>query len=538
MFRGHCAALDVLLQVRVRLWALLAKGQGLFWAGTQKGMGSAVAVIPSRKVLVQGLSKEDLAKAFTSSKKDDVIQRQQLPVRYHVEDFDIDDRPRRFLQAFASILKHTNYRIALDHYSRVTAKCARCAVACPIYNATGNSSDVPCHRSELLLSIYRRHFTISGALRARLFGDPGLADQTIQEIADSYYNCTACRRCHFECPMGIDHALITHLGRYILSEIGIAPRALAVSVRAQLLGAAGNTSAVPLAALRDTLEFLTEEIQEEKGVHVPFPVDKEGAEYIFFAPVSDYMMEADTLKGIAAVLKATGASWTIGSKYFDAINYGLFYNDQILEHVLHKMDEEARRLKVQKILIGECGHASRTAKNFYPAFCGGKDALPVVSILDYTHRAVKEGRIKLDPKAITERVTYHDPCNFARAGWIVNQPRQILQAFCSDYAEMVPNGRDNLCCGGGGGAVSLDEIRPYRTTIGGKQKSEQIRETNAHLCVAPCANCKKQLRELMEDQGVACEIIGLHDLLYKAIVLPKDENPGEEATPRCEGGSS
>jgi DNA-directed RNA polymerase subunit RPC12/RpoP len=37
--------------------------------------------------------------------------------------------------------------------------------------------------------------------------------------------------------------------------------------------------------------------------------------------------------------------------------------------------------------------------------------------------------------------------------------------------------------------------------------------------VAPCANCKKQLRELMEDNGIDCQIVGLHDLLYKAIVF-------------------
>jgi len=120
------------------------------------------------------------------------------------------------------------------------------------------------------------------------------------------------------------------------------------------------------------------------------------------------------------------------------------------------------------------------------------------------------------------------PCNFSRAGWIVNQPREVLRAFCPDYEEMAPNGRNNLCCGGGGGTVSIDEIRPYRTTVSGRLKAEQIRRTGAHYCVAPCANCKKQLRELVEDQGVECEILGLHDLIYKAIILPPDPKPQEE----------
>jgi len=319
--------------------------------------------------------------------------------------------------------------------------------------------------------------------------------------------------------MGIDHGLITHLGRYILSEIGIAPRALVVSTREQLLGTTGNTSAIPVPALLDNLEFLSEDMQEERGIEIPFPIDQEGAEYLFLPAVSDFLMEAETLMGNAAVFRATGDSWTIGTGYYDGINYGLFYNDQVLEHVLHKIRREAERLRVRKILIGECGHASRSAKFFYPTFCGGRDALPVMNIIEYTHKAWKEGRLKLNPDAIGEPVTYHDPCNISRPGWIVEQPRELLKAFCRNYVGMTPNRRDNICCGGGAGTVSIDEIRPYRTLIGGKAKADQIRAAGAKYCVAPCANCKKQLRELMEDQGIDCQIVGLHDLLYKAIIF-------------------
>jgi Fe-S oxidoreductase len=475
---------------------------------------------------MQLISPEDRERAFHSVKKLEIIRKQLLPVRYHVEDFAVHDRPRRFLEAFAAILKHTNYRVALDHYVRVSAKCSRCTVKCQVYLATGDEQDIPCHRSELLLSVYRRHFTVAGVLRARLLGDPGLTDDKVQEMAGTFYNCTACRRCHFECPMGIDHGLLTHLGRYILSEIGIIPRALAVSVREQLIGSSGNTSAVPVPALLDTLEFLSDEIKEGLGLDVKFPVDVQGAEYLFFPAVSDYIMEADTLMGNAAVFRATGDSWTIGTGYFDGINYGLFYSDQILEHVVKKVHAEAERLHVKKLLIGECGHASRTAKVFYPNFCGEKQARPVVSIMEYTHKAWRDGKLKLKPNVITERVTYHDPCNFSRSGWVVEQPRELLKAICSDYVEMTPNRRDNICCGGGGGTVSMDELRPYRTLVGGKAKAEQIRATGAKYCVAPCANCKKQLKELMEDQGVDCQIVGLHDLLYKAIDFESGDASG------------
>ncbi len=466
---------------------------------------------------MEPLTDAERSRAFAVPKKDEVVRNQRLGVRYHVEDSNVSDRPRRFLEAFAAILKHTNYRVALEQYVRVAAKCSRCTTSCQVFVATGNDRDIPCYRSELLLSVYRRHFTVAGILRGRLLGDPGLTDEQIQRMADTFYDCTACRRCTLECPMGIDHGLLTHLGRYILSEIGIVPRALAVSVREQLTGPTGNTSALPVPALIDTLEFLSGEMLDEKGLEIPFPVDQEAAEYLFLAPVSDYLMEAETMMGIAALFRATGDSWTIGTGYYDAINYGLFYNDQVLEHAIQKIEAEATRLRARKILIGECGHASRCAKQYYPSFCGGPRALPVVNIIEYAHQAWKSGRLKLNPGAITDPVTYHDPCNLARSGWIIDQPRELIRAFCENYVEMTPSGRHNICCGGGGGTVSIDEIRPFRTLVGGRAKADQIRATGAKYCIAPCANCKKQLRELMEEHHIDCQIVGLHDLLYKAI---------------------
>ncbi|MFH2037787.1 MAG: (Fe-S)-binding protein [Candidatus Zixiibacteriota bacterium] len=467
------------------------------------------------------ITPEERKKAFATQRKPEAIARQNLDVRYHIEDFDINDRPRRFLEAFAAILKHSNYKMALDHFIRMSAKCSRCATTCQVYQATGDLKDIPCYRSELLLSVYRRHFTMGGMLRGRLLGGGYLTDEKIKEMAESFWNCTACRRCTLECPSGIDHALITHLGRYILGEIGIAPRALVVSTREQLEGATGNTSAIPVPALTDTLEFLEEDMLEEKGVEIKFPLDVEGADYVFYPAVSDFLMEAETLMGNAAVFAATGDSWTIGTGYFDGINYGLFYSDRILERVVKKIDTETRRLKGKNVLIGECGHASRSAKFFLPAYCGGKSAYPVINIMEYTHRVWKEGRLKLDPNVVTEKVSYHDPCNIARTRWIIDQPRELLKAFCKNYIEMTPSGEDNICCGGGGGTVSIDEIRPYRTTVGGKLKADQIRRAGCEILIAPCANCKKQLKELVEDQKINCEVMGLHDLLYRAIIFPE-----------------
>jgi Fe-S oxidoreductase len=319
--------------------------------------------------------------------------------------------------------------------------------------------------------------------------------------------------------MGIDHGLITHLSRWLLAEIDVVPKALLAAVREQLQGV-GNTSAIPIPALRNTCEFLEEELEELYHVTLKYPFDVEDAEYVFFPAVSDFLLEADTLMGNAAVMHVTGASWTIGSGNYDGINYGLFYSDRIMARIAHKVAEEVRRLRGRKILVGECGHATRSAW-FLPTFCGA-EAPPVVNCIQYAWAQLKAGKLPLRDEKIMERVTYHDPCNIARNGRITEEPREILRAICRDYVEMTPNRTQNYCCGGGAGTVSIDEIRAFRTGPMGKRKAEQIRATGAQYVVAPCANCKKQLREVCEDNGLGnVQVIGLHDLLLKVIDFSK-----------------
>ena len=67
---------------------------------------------------------------------------------YYVEQntLEVTDRPRKFLEAFAAVLEHGNYSVALETYARLSAKCARCTSSCQLYETTGEDRDIPCHR--------------------------------------------------------------------------------------------------------------------------------------------------------------------------------------------------------------------------------------------------------------------------------------------------------------------------------------------------------------------------------------------------------
>ncbi len=448
---------------------------------------------------------------------------------YIIEPIDLEERPKRFLEAFAAILRHSNYGPVLDAYLRIRAKCSICTVECQVYQASGDPQDIPCKRSDLLIEVYRRYFTISGLVKAPLFDDFRLTDEYIDRMAEAYYRCTACKRCKDSCPLGIDHALITHLARWVLSEIGIVPKALKVSVREQLEGETHNTSAIPVIALNDTCEFLEEELEEIfPGAGIKFPIDVKDSEYVFFPAVSDYLLEADTLMGNAAMLHAINASWTIGSENFDGIDYGLFYSDWMWERIIKRQVAEIHRLNGKVMLIGECGHASRAAKEGMANFIPEEDRVPVINIMELACQKFLSGELKLKRGTVTQKITYHDPCNIARKGWIIEQPRKLLRHICTDFVEMYPNGKDNYCCGGGGGTVSLDEIHDFRMKIAGKTKADQLETTKADVVVTPCANCKKQIDEVIRYFKLDIERKGLHDLLLRAIVMPD----GQKAVPQ------
>ena len=455
-----------------------------------------------------------------------LTQRRVFP--YHVLERPAENLVDRFLEAFAWVLEYTDYKPLLDSYCRSTTKCNRCAVACPILLASGDPRDIPCYRTTLLLDIYRRYFTLDGWLKSRLATRFELTENLIDEMGDVFYRCTICRRCTRSCPLGFDHGLITRLGRYLLSLVGITPKALQVSVEEQLHGETRNTSKVTRKGLLDVLSFLSEEMQEILGVELEFPTDKVGRDYVLFCAVSDFLMEPDTLMGNAAVLYAAGdwERWTIGLCNYDGINYGLFYSDWHLENIIKQLVSEVERLKGRNILIGECGHASRAAHDFIPTFMRRRPP-PVFNFMEYTLNCLERGKITLDPDIVTERVTYHDPCNIARSGWIVEQPRKILRSFVPNFIDMVPRGSDNICCGGGGGLVSIDELHEYRMEIAGKVKAEQIERTGADIVVAPCANCKKQLKELVEYYELPCKVMGLHDLVLQAIEVPGGKPPAD-----------
>ncbi len=410
---------------------------------------------------------------------------------------------------------------ALKLYMQMCAKCGTCASQCPVYYGDDDKKNNPAQRSDLIRKIYKKHCTTSGKLLGGLVGARDFDEEEFDQWADHFYSCTGCRRCATYCPFGIDNSVITRKGRAILDKLGLTPETMQKVVQISLQ--TGNTDGASPEAFKAAVAFLEEEMRDEHGVDVEIPVDVEGVKYLYVPPSGDVLVNIEATMGLAKVFHVLGKTdeWTMSSKCFDGANYGLFTgNDGHMKADNKPYVEEAKRLGVEYMLMGECGHAYRIMKMIMePARWWGDLPFEIINCMQWTVEHIEAGRLEFDKSKNSMPVTYHDPCNFSRSCDIMEEPRIILEACCADFREMHPNRGENWCCGGGGGLSAMDTILDFRMNISGKKKMDQVRDTGAKYVAAACSNCKRQFMQLMEYHKEDIAVGGVHDMLSRSILI-------------------
>jgi len=122
---------------------------------------------------------------------------------------------------------------------------------------------------------------------------------------------------------------------------------------------------------------------------------------------------------------------------------------------------------------------------------------------------------------VTERLTFHDPCNMARKSGIVNEQRNLLGMVATNFVDMPDNGIHNWCCGGGGGANSMEEYEHLRLKAFGR-KRWQLESVEPELLVTACANCRLTIEEGLEHYKMEIPIAGLTEMIAEH--LKEDES--------------
>jgi len=459
----------------------------------------------------------------------------------------VDDWHDKAIGKMGELLgKHRSLRVYLDS----CVHCGACSDKCHYFLGTGDPKNMPVARQDLLRSVYRRHFTLPGKLFPKLVGARELTREVLDDWYKYYNQCSECRRCSVFCPYGIDTAEVTMAAREILDTVGYGAK-----YTNEIIGKVhriGNNLGLPAPALADTLLGLEEDVKEETGADVKFPLDQKGAEVLLVTPSADFFAEphVDSLIGYAKVFHAAGISWTLSSHASEAANFGLFIGSyEQMRAVALRIREAALELGVKRIVVGECGHAWRVAYSYWNTLAGigsgGDDpfARQLQGQLDHNYRQpmhiceltwdlVQKGALVLDKEANDHRVvTFHDSCNVARAsrmgddpGGQFEIPRALIRAVANRYVEMREGTTHEatFCCGGGGGLLT-DEILDLRVK-GALPRMESLREVadrhGVNFMATICAICKAQFTKVLPYYGFNRAMVGgIHQLVSTAIRL-------------------
>jgi Fe-S oxidoreductase len=467
----------------------------------------------SDKSVITPLTNEQKANCECSL---DGVSALNLPKPKNKEEEDI--LVAKFLHGLEKLLSKENnwtflqpLKLSLDY----CAKCLACSEACPIYVGSGRQDIYrPTYRSEVLRRIVKKYVHGGNLLSRFQDGDIDLNWATVARLAELAYRCTICRRCTQTCNRGVDNGLIARELRKLFSqEMGIAPKEIHTLGSVKQLKTGASTGVSPK-AFKNMIQFAEEEIEEKTGKKIKIPVDKEGADILLIHNSGEYITWPENPEAFAIIFEAAGLNWTLSSDLYgyEGTNYGTWYDDVQFARIVLRQIEVARKMKVKKIVVGECGHAHKAMVVVADRLLTGDARIPRESFLPILEEIVSSGKLDLNPQRNNFPVTLQDPCNIVRLMGIVEPQRKILRQIAPQFREMDPHGVENYCCGGGSGfgIIGATNFEEWRTNVAGRMKVKQIVEAfedvkspdiKKYVC-APCSNCKGQIRNLIDGFGL------------------------------------
>ncbi len=378
------------------------------------------------------------------------------------------------------------------------------------------------------------HFYLSRDKDPR-FSPVGKVKQTIWEMVDkkgkvsvefmkqatqiAQTECNLCRRCVQYCPFGIDIGYMMSLVRRIVHKLELTP--LYIQDTAHSHSATMNQMWVKDDEWIDALHWQEDEIREEFP-SARIPLEKEGAEIMYSVIGPEPKFRTQLIYQAAAIMNVSGVDWTMpATPGWDNSDMAMFTGDSEMMGRLKRLHfETAARLRVKKIVMGECGHAFRSVYDTGNRVLGWQmPPVQVVHALEFYWDLLNEGKIKV-AKQIEEPVTFHDPCNVVRGRGLHEKAREVVRAFCPNLVEMHPNREHNICCAAGGGVINCGPPFKNSRVESNSIKAEQLKATGVKLCIAPCHNCHGGLEDIIHKYKLGIELKFLGDIIYNCMEKP------------------
>ena len=327
-----------------------------------------------------------------------------------------------------------------------------------------------------------------------------LALGLLDEVVESKFPwvCTGCGRCAYACPMGIDIPYI------MLHMKHLRPREEVPGILhkgAEHNFNTGNNMAIPQADYFFLMADLGNEMAEEDCPGFYVPVDKDDADILFFPNSKEVFADNEDMKWWWKIFYAARENWTIPSKDWEAVDWGLFTgNYEYVRAFAQRKIDFMKEHRVKRMIMPDCGGGSYGCRVGMKACVhdNPENEISYVYLYEYLVELLQTGRIKVDKSINAGKVfTWHDSCKHGRelerhfGKGYYEEPRWIIQQCVEDFVEMEPNRGNAFCCGAGGGMWPgpFEEVSAYQ----GRMKYRGIKNSGANVLVVGCSNCHDQL---------------------------------------------
>jgi Fe-S oxidoreductase len=397
------------------------------------------------------------------------------------------------------------------------ARCNRCELACPSYQAGEGMSP-----REYLKSLRRYAWLKYRPLNRLPFlaraAERALKDQALLQ-PELAFLCTTCGACQKVCPTGANPYKVIRQVRIGVIESGTAVPA-AVNQALTSLGKYQNPWGSPKKKRAAWLKGL-DLARLDKG---------DDAQRLLFAGCTTSLdARAQSMaRAMALILEAAGLE--AGALGKDEPCCGDLAR-RMGEAGLFEMLAEDTSALLADLEIDEVvtmsPHCAYTMLRDYPRLSfPDLDEPPTFQVQHYSElldQLIAGG--KLTPKALDMRVTYHDPCYLGRHRGQYEAPRRVIAALGLELEEMASHHADSLCCGAGGGRMWHAEIEGADTHISALRVA-QAAATNAEILVTACPLCLIMLTDAVKTAGLEerLRVMDLAELTALALGLSEEDD--------------
>ena len=354
----------------------------------------------------------------------------------------------------------------------------------------------------------------------------GLVDAEFMKDAAriAFTECGTCRRCSGYCPFGIDISYLMLLVRRICALLGMVPQYLQDTVNSHAVTM--NQMWVQQDDWIDALQWQEEDAQAEV-LDARIPIDIEGADIMYSVIGPEPKILAQLLGQMATIMRVAGMNWTMpGTDGWDNSNMAMYSGDfETMARVEKLHWETAMRLKVKRVVMGECGHAFRGAMYDGPRWLGmHHPPVPLVHAIQFYYDLLSSGRIKIKEK-FPHPVTVQDPCNTVRGMGLGQKLRYIMNALCEDFRDVSPRFEHNYCCVAGGGIINCGPPWKKSRMKSARIKADQFRATGAEYIVTPCHNCHSGIEDIIGEYKLGMHTKFISEILVDAMEIPEELEP-------------